>query len=280
MKRSKSERITLAIVFGIFVIYAITLVFPFIMMFYNSFKPTRDFFSNIWALPKAFTFENFKVVFDIQFQRTNILGMFKNSLILVGIGVSLGILLSCMTSYIIAKYPFKGSTIIYSIVVVCMMIPTTGSLSATYNLLYKTKLLNTFLGMFLMQGGFGAVFLYLYGYFKSVSWTYAESAFIDGAGHTRVFFQIMLPQVIGGVMAFFLISFISSWNDYFSPYLFLRSKPTIAVGLQMLVAKFQKNSDWPKIFAGATVVIMPTFIFFAIFNRKIMDNTSVGGIKG
>lgn len=280
MKRPKNERITLTIVFVVFALYAITLIYPFVMMFYNSFKQSNEFFGNIWSLPKNPTFENYKEIFGIKFMKTGILGMFKNSVILVTIGVGIGILLSCMTSYIIAKYPFKGSKFVYSLVVVCMMIPTTGSLSATYNLLYKTGLLNKFIGNFLMQGGFGGVFLYLYAYFKSVSWTYAESAFIDGAGHARVFFQIMLPQVMGGVMAFFLISFISAWNDYFSQYLFLRAKPTIAVGLQMIVSKYQRQNDWPKIFAGSTIVIIPTLIFFAIFSRKIMENTSVGGIKG
>ena len=280
MRRPKNERITLSIVFVVFLLYAISLVFPFLMTFYNSFKTSREFFENIWSFPKEFTLENYRTVFETEFQRTNLLGMFRNSLILVGVGTTIGIMLSCMTSYVIAKYPFKGSGFIYLMVVVCMMIPTTGSLSATYNLLYKIGLLNRFLGMFLMQGGFGGVFLYLYSYFRSVSWTYAESAFIDGAGHCRVFFQIMLPQVLGGVLAFFLISFISAWNDYFSQYLFLRSKPTVAVGLQMLVVKFQKTSDWPKIFAGATVVIVPMLIFFAALSKKIMENVSVGGIKG
>lgn len=280
MKRPKNERITLTIVFVVFVLYAITLIYPFVMMFYNSFKQSNEFFENIWSIPKNPTSENYKEIFGIKFMKTGIIGMFKNSVILVTIGVGIGILLSCMTSYIIAKYPFKGSKFVYSVVVVCMMIPTTGSLSATYNLLYKTKLLNKFIGNFLMQGGFGGVFLYLYAYFKSVSWTYAESAFIDGAGHARVFFQIMLPQVMGGVMAFFIISFISSWNDYFTQYLFLRAKPTIAVGLQMVVTKYQRQNDWPKIFAGSTIVIIPTLVFFAIFSRKIMENTSVGGIKG
>lgn len=202
MKRPKNERITLTIVFVVFVLYAITLIYPFVMMFYNSFKQSNEFFENIWSIPKNPTSENYKEIFGIKFMKTGIIGMFKNSVILVTIGVGIGILLSCMTSYIIAKYPFKGSKFVYSVVVVCMMIPTTGSLSATYNLLYKTKLLNKFIGNFLMQGGFGGVFLYLYAYFKSVSWTYAESAFIDGAGHARVFFQIMLPQVMGGVIFF------------------------------------------------------------------------------
>lgn len=280
MKRPKNERITLTIVFVIFVLYSITLIYPFVMMLYNSFKLSEDFFKDIWGLPVNPTIANYREVFGLKFQKTGIFGMFFNSIVLTTIGVGIGILLSCMTSYIIAKYPFKGSKFVYLMVVVCMMIPTTGSLSATYSLLNKTKLLNTFIGNFLMQGGFGGVFLYLYAYFKSVSWTYAESAFIDGAGHARVFFQIMLPQVMGGVMAFFLISFISAWNDYFSQYLFLRSKPTIAVGLYLIVSKYKKNNNWPQIFAGATVVIIPTLIFFAIFSRKIMDNTSVGGIKG
>lgn len=280
MKRPKNERITLTIVFVIFVLYSITLIYPFVMMLYNSFKLSEGFFKDIWGLPVNPTIANYREVFGLKFQKTGIFGMFFNSIVLTTIGVGIGILLSCMTSYIIAKYPFKGSKFVYSMVVVCMMIPTTGSLSATYSLLNKTKLLNTFIGNFLMQGGFGGVFLYLYAYFKSVSWTYAESAFIDGAGHARVFFQIMLPQVMGGVMAFFLISFISAWNDYFSQYLFLRSKPTIAVGLYLIVSKYKKNNNWPQIFAGATVVIIPTLIFFAIFSRKIMENTSVGGIKG
>ena len=280
MKRPKNERITLTRVFVIFVLYAISLIYPFVMMFYNSFKSSADFFKDIWSLPSSPTTANYKAVFEYKFSKTGIFGMFLNSVILVTGGVGIGIMLSCMTSYVIAKYPFKGSKFIYTMVVVCMMIPTTGSLSATYNLMYKLKLLNKFSGNFIMQGGFGGVFLYLYAYFKSVSWTYAESAFIDGAGHVRVFFQIMLPQVIGGVVAFFLISFISAWNDYFSQYLFMRAKPTIAVGLQMIVNKYQSKNNWPTIFAATTVVIIPTLIFFAIFSRKIMENTSVGGIKG
>lgn len=280
MKKPKNERITLAIVFVVFVLYAITLIYPFVMMIYNSFKLSGDFFADIWGLPKNPTLENYREIFNYRWQKTGVLGMFANSVFLTTVGVGISVLLSCMTSYIIAKYPFKGSKFVYSMVVVCMMIPTTGSLSATYNLLYKTKLLNKFVGNFLMQGGFGGVFLYLYAYFKSVSWTYAESAFIDGAGHARVFFQIMLPQVLGGVMAFFLISFISAWNDYFSQYLFLRSKPTIAVGLFQIISKYKNSNNWPMIFAGSTIVIIPALVFFAIFSRKIMENTSVGGIKG
>ena len=97
MKRPKNERITLTIVFVIFVLYAITLVYPFITMFLNSFKFAGDFAADIWGIPLKPTLENYKAVFEYRWQKTSILGMFLNSAILSTIGVGIGILLSCMT---------------------------------------------------------------------------------------------------------------------------------------------------------------------------------------
>lgn len=280
MKKTFSQNIALWIAFIIFVLYAISLIFPMVTMVYNSFKLTQEFFQKPWALPSVCTWENYAEIFEVKFQRTNIFGMFFNSMVYVFGGVTTGLVLSCMTSYIMAKYKFKGSNVFYSFIVACMLVPTVGSTPALYRFLYQTNLLNTYAMIFILQGGFGSTFLFMYGYFRAVSWSYAESAFIDGAGHVRTFFQIILPHVMGGLIAMAIICYISTWNDYFTQYLYFRAKPTVAVGLQLMVSKFQIRSEWPKIFAASIIATIPPLLVFAVFNRQILKDTVAGGLKG
>ena len=161
-----------------------------------------------------------------------------------------------------------------------MMIPTTGSLSATYNLMYKLKLLNKFSGNFIMQGGFGGVFLYLYAYFKSVSWTYAESAFIDGAGHFTVFLRIMLPQIIAPALAIGLSEFIAAWSNAEVPLVYFPRLPTLASGLLEYEKVAKKDQTYPVYFAGLITCMIPTVALFAVFQKYFLDIQIGGGLKG
>ena len=162
-----------------------------------------------------------------------------------------------------------------------MLIPTVGTLTATYQLMVTTGLYNTYIGIIIMSsGGLGINFVLIYGYFQSISWSYAESAMIDGAGDFRVFIQIMLPQIKPALVAVCIISAINYWNDYFTPYMYLRSHPTVAVGLQSIVNMMSAQSDWPRLFAAMIVSIIPVLVLFIVFQKTIMENTVAGGLKG
>ena len=279
-QRSKSEKIVLNVIFVLFLIYAITLIYPFVWVFVNSFRTKQDFFENPLAIPTHIIFMNYVTIFT----RFNIFEMFLNSAI-VSVGCTLvGVFSSSMSAYIVAKYKFPGRDLIYYVAITLMIIPTAGALSAQFRLMTDLRLVDTYFGMFIMAaGGFGFNFFMLYGYFKSISWSYAEAAMIDGASDFQVFMRIMLPQAKGALVALGIIAFIGSWNDYATPYLFLKSKPTLAVGIQRLsddITYGANASDYPALFAAMIISTVPIVVLFSVFQKTIIECSVAGGLKG
>ena len=280
-KLSVNEKIVMGIVFVLFLLYALTLIFPVVWCFYNSFKTNREFFKDVWSLPAIWKFSNWKDAFSLSVRGIKIPGMFTNSIIFTFSTTIISILTSSMTAYIIAKYPFKGSSLFYVTALVLMMVPSVGSMAAVYKMYNDLGLYNTYFGIIIGAfGGFGSSFILLYGFFKNLNWSYAEAAFVDGANHYDVFFRIMLPMAIPGLIAVAILSAIGVWNDYFTVYMYAPDKVTIAVGLQGLVNQMQYRANYPLLFAVLIMSIFPVILVFAIFQKKIMANTTLGGLKG
>ena len=281
MKRSSKEKVVMAVFFVIFVIYALTLIFPFLWTFYNSFKTNREFFAagGVWSFPKRWLADNYIKVW----QSYNLVTYFLNSIKLTVLGTLLSIVSSSMAAYIVAKYDFKGRNIIYTTAITVMIVPGIGSLAALFKFMNATGLYDTHVGILLLYaGGIGFNFVILYGFFKGISWSYAEAAFVDGASDLQVFLKIMLPQAKPAIGAVAVIQGINVWNDYFTPYMFLQSKEkyTLAVGLRQIVLEQSYSADWPKMFAAMIIATIPILIVYALFQNVIMENTVAGGLKG
>lgn len=280
-KFTSGERAAIWIIFAVFSLYAVTLVFPFVWCFYNSFKTNPEFFGDIWSMPEIWLFSNWSDAIHLSVSGVNIIGMFGNSAIITVVNTFISIFVSAMTAYIIAKYKFLGSSAFYVTALVLMMIPSVGSMAATYKMYNDIGLYDTYIGIFIGAfGGFGSSFILLYGFFKNLDWSYAEAAFIDGAGNYVVFFKIMLPMAIPGLVSVAILSAIGVWNDYFTIYMFAPSKVTIAVGLQGLISRMQFKANYPLLFAVMIMSIIPVITVFSIFQKTIMQNTTIGGVKG
>lgn len=279
MKTSRLHKGIFAVVSALFFLYMLTLIFPFVWMLLNSLKTNMDFFKDIWSLPEKPLLSNYVNVWD----QMNLLVYFGNSIKLTLLGTLASILTASMASYVIAKYKFKLSKLLYTMAIVVMLIPSIGTIAALYKFMISTHLFNTHLGLVLLySGGFGFNFILLYGFFKSVSWSYAEAGFVDGASDAQVFMRIMLPQARPGIIAVAIIQGINVWNDYFNPYMFLqdKSKMTLAVGIYNLVQEQSYAADWPKLFAAMIIATVPVLIVYAIFSNTIIENTVAGGLKG
>ena len=279
MKTSRLHKGIFAVVSALFFLYMLTLIFPFVWMLLNSLKTNMDFFKDIWSLPEKPLLSNYVNVWD----QMNLLVYFGNSIKLTLLGTLASILTASMASYVIAKYKFKLSKLLYTMAIVVMLIPSIGTIAALYKFMISTHLFNTHLGLVLLySGGFGFNFILLYGFFKSVSWSYAEAGFVDGASDAQVFLRIMLPQARPGIIAGAIIQGINVWNDYFNPYMFLqdKSKMTLAVGIYNLVQEQSYAADWPKLFAAMIIATVPVLIVYAIFSNTIIENTVAGGLKG
>ena len=131
-KRTKYEKITIYIALVIFILYAFTLIFPFFWLLLNSFKTNQDFFTNIWGLPIDWVFTNYVDAFGLQVRNFNLFMMFGNSVFIVIVGTFISMFVSSMAAYTISKYHFFGRRAIYMIAITVMLVPSVGTIPATY----------------------------------------------------------------------------------------------------------------------------------------------------
>lgn len=261
----------------VFMFYAISLILPYLWLVNNSFKTVAEFYKNIWHLPLAVHFTNYVKAMN----ETKMLSYFGNSIVITAIGTFATVMLSGMSAYVLAKYKFKGSNLVFGMAVIGFLIPSVGTLAPLYIFMKNVHLFNVFGILVLYAGGLGTNMLIYYSFFKKISWSYAEAAFMDGAGHFKVFWKIMMPMAKGATIAVSIVTAIALWNDYFMPSILL-TKPgsqTVAVGLRALYIQQQYAATWTTLFAAVIVASLPTIIIYILFNDKIAKGFQLGGLK-
>ena len=149
--------VTKWVVFAIFVVYALSLLFPFLWMMINSIKTTGDFSSgNYFGWPKEFAGKNFIEVLSMKVGNETIGTMFLMSIVTTVLGTLLNVGFSACVAYVIAKYKFPGRNFIYGIAIFSMVVPIVGTLPAQVNMMQIFHLDKSLLGvLFLYSGCFG-----------------------------------------------------------------------------------------------------------------------------
>lgn len=279
---SGTAKVVRAIVVCIFIIYAVLLMFPYLYALDISFMENgRAFIRNTVHIPWPLHFSNYAQAFKaLEVNGANFFQMLFNSLWYSTLTPVVGLISSACTGYVVCKYDFKGKWFIYHMVLVVMMVPIMGNFTAQYKLYNKIGLVNSPLIILASAGGFGSTFLYVYSFFKTVSWNYAEAAFIDGAGHFKVFVKIMVPMVMPMLTAFFVMGFVGAWNDVTGPLVWLEELPTLSYGIYAYEQQTKYYANQPIYFAGVIISIIPVVILFIAFQKTIMNNVSIGGLKG
>ena len=163
-----------------------------------------------------------------------------------------------------------------------MTIPIVGSMASAFKIYQTIGIYDTPLYVVISSmGGFGGTFLIYYGYFKNISWSYAEATMMDGGGPFTIFFKIMLPQALPLLTTYAVTGAITSWNDYMTFVTYMPSWPNLATGLyQFQAAVGVRSANMPMFFAGAMISMIPTIIIFMTCSSKIMTSLSIGGLKG
>lgn len=285
-KKLPKEKIVIGIVLTIFILYAISLIYPFIYLLFNSFKSFDEFAgfgdfatANIFGFPLRFVWDNFLVAFQelqVDAVTTNIGLMYLNSITLAVGETFVSMAMTCCAAYALSRFEFRGRKLIYTIVLLASFIPAISSLPAIFSFMESTSLINTYIGMLILNAAaFGGPFLFIHSYFKMVPGSFAESAQMDGAGNFRIFTTIMIPLARNGIITFTILKFLGFWNDYWYPQLFYSDYPTIAVG----IAKLEETATVPVISSVMILAIIPILIFYAIFQKKLLANTLDGGLK-
>lgn len=290
-KKSTSEKIVFGIVFTLFVIYAAFILFFFVFAFFCAlrkdgfeFDMERHDHLNLFSWPANASFDSFKNSFSTLAQinggRDNFFIITWNSLWRTTTYVFLSILTSSMVCYILVFYKSKFTKFLYNLGIFVSILPLYGTAASTIKLYNAIGFINNPFALITSIGLYGGYFFYMYSFYKSMSWDYAEAAFVDGATHYRVFFQIMLPMALPSVSALFVMSFIASWNDYESTILYMPKYPNLAYAVYAMETISEYNNVVPAYLAGVLISLIPILILFLVFQNSIMEKVHLGGLKG
>lgn len=263
------------------ILWSILVLYPLVWTVLGSLKDNQQFFlGNPWDLPKLpLLFSNFSYVWDkYQFS-----GYFLNSLIVTVASVLLGLLLSAMTAYILARYAFKGSGLLYYVYIASMMIPMFLGMIPLFFLMSDLGLTNTLLGLIIVYTVSSIPFsvFVLVGFFKTLPSEIEEAAMMDGASYYGIFFRIMLPLARPGLISVSIINVLNTWNEYILGVI-LNSDPskyTLPVGIAVMQGEMQYRTEWGPLFAALLISMVPVMIFYLIFQRQIASGITAGAVK-
>lgn len=285
------------ILWSILMLYAFTLFLPFGWALMTSVKSYEEYsiFENIIGLPQSLTlqsiFINFKTaweqgyayaVVDGQMRYFPIVQQFLHSILYAGGCMITATMIPCVTAYVTARYKYKFSTVVYNIVIFTMILPVIGALPSEIALTKALGTFDTFWGIWLQKANFlGTYFLIFYAQFKMIPAEYTEAARIDGASEFYTMARVIMPLAKGTIGTVALLNFVTFWNDYQTPMIFLPSRPVLALGMfQFSIRLGQVVSSVPMKISYMIVVTIPILIVFLLTHKRLMGNITVGGLKG
>ena len=285
-KKTKGETVLHIVMFIVFSIWCLTFLFPLLWLVVQSLHEKNGYWINIvlngkFTMPEVWHFENYIDAFSmLELKDTNFFGMLFNSLWFIFLAETWCLFWPVMVGYIFAKYDFAGKGPFHALIIFTLTVPIMGTTGAMYKLITLMNLYDTGPLFVIVTGvgGFGSGFLVYLGIFKGISWSYAESVFIDGGGNTTAFFAVMLPQAMPAISAMMVSAMIAHWNEYYQFLMYLPSWPTVATGLYSL--SIQNTIQKPIYYAGLVISIIPVLILYGFMAEKMMKNLSIGGLKG
>ncbi|MFJ5954746.1 carbohydrate ABC transporter permease [Paenarthrobacter sp. NPDC092416] len=270
---------TLATGYVPLVLATLVVFLPLLWMLLSSFKQPGEIVTmDLKILPESLNLENYVTAMTtVPFAQ-----FFANSLIVTVVGSSIKVVLAILTAYalVFVRFPFKN--VIFVLILVALMVPAQVSILPNYILIAGMGGKNTLWGIILP--GLGTAFgtFLLRQHFLTLPPSILEAAEIDGAGHWRRLWQIIVPVSVPSIATVALVTVVSEWNDYIWP-LIITDRPetmTLPVGLTLLQNSEGNGAGWGILMAGAVLVIVPILLVFAALQRYIVAGLTQGSVTG
>ena len=275
----KIKHLRNAVIAIVLTLLAAATLFPICYMILSGFGPNVSTAGNMRSLlPSRFTLESFVAFFE--FSDYSLRWIFNSFVVAAGAVVG-NVIFASMAGYAFAKIRFKGHTVLFGLILVAMMIPYQVTQVPLYILMVqKFSMSNTYAAM-ILPGLCTAYNIFLCKqFFSGLPTPLIESAKIEGCNQFQIFTKIILPlsKTVLAVMA--INTFMSSWNDFFWPFLITKDPAmyTIQVGLKQF--KFANETLFAPMMAGATISALPMFVMFFALQKYFMEGVTIGAVKG
>jgi multiple sugar transport system permease protein len=207
----------------------------------------------------------------------------RNSVLVAALITAGQVFFGALAAYAFARMRWPGRDMVFFVILTALMVPPIFTQLPNFLLMRDLGILNTYAALvlpFFFMTPFAVFFLRQF--FLGISREVEEAALLDGAGHIRTFFRIIVPMSWGPITTLALLQYVQAWNEYFWPLLVgsERSVRTLTVALGVFRAQTpQGNPDWPGLMAATLIAALPVLLLFIAFGRKIVDSIGFSGIK-
>jgi multiple sugar transport system permease protein len=259
---------------------ALTMLYPVLWMVVSSLRPNSQIFRSAGLALTHPHFENYSNgwnAFSQPFSHYMI-----NSVIVVT-GAILGNLLACsLAAYAFARLEFRAKRVLFAIMLVTIMLPIHVIIVPQYVFYSELGWVNTFLPLIVPKFlATDAFFIFLMVQFiRGIPREIDEAARIDGAGHARIFFHVILPLMVPALATTAIFTFIWTWNDFYTQLIYLTDPDmyTTPLALRTFVDQ-QTATDWGSVFAMSVVSLVPVFLVFLAGQRFLLRGIATTGGK-
>jgi len=263
------------------IIMVIISLYPIFIMIAGSLKANGEFSTNAAGFPIIISIQNYIDLFG--YSAGIIVRTYANSLFVSTSSTIITLLLATMAAYAFGKLQFKGRDIIFFMLLVTMMIPAELNMTPLYLMFSKMHWLNSY-QIQILPGTANVFALFLLRqHVSTIPNELLEAAKIDGAGHLRIYKDIIIPTSMPAITALSILVFLGKWNDYLFPKIMI-DNPKFMPIMEILPTLNIKGSDmampFELILAGCTIVVLPLLIVFFIFQDKFMSSVTLGAVKG
>lgn len=245
-----------------------------------SLKTTRSLFGAPWTLPSVPAFSNYvKVWVSNRFD-----DYFLNSILVVSGSVLVLLLVAVPAAYVLSRGKFLGRGAILNFFIFGMGVPVPLLFIPLVVLTTELGVIDTLVGLSIVYVSVSLPFtIYvLQGFFSSLPAELESAAVIDGCSDWQVFWHVMLPLAAPGAATVAILNFVALWNEY-QLSLILISSPenrTLSLGIYSLITSMQySGGNWPGLFAGVTMVMLPTIALYIFLSERMISGITMGGVK-
>ena len=271
-------KIKKGILYFLLILLAAACLFPFLLMMVNATRSGSEIVTSFTLIPSTHIKENW----DTVFQYFNLFKGMWNSVKVAIPATLLTAYFSALTAYALAMYKFKGSNLIFMVILIFMMIPGQLSLIGFYNLCTKLHLVNTYIPLIIPAIAAPGTVFFLRQYVMSVMPpSLIEAARIDGAKELYIFHRIAIPIMSPGIATMSIMGFIGNWIAYLMPMIILNKneKFTLPVMMATLRSSTDITANQGAIYLAVAISVIPILLVFAFFSKYIISSIAAGAVK-
>lgn len=279
------DRLYKVFIYVALITLAISIIVPVAWVFMASIKENKEFYSNPWALPAGFYFQNFINAFE----KASMGSYFFNSVISTALALIILLVVSLPASYVLARYKFKGKRILNTLFMAGLFINVNYIVVPIFLMLMgwdDTLNISFFLDNIVVLAVVYAstaipftVYL-LSSYFQTLPKAYEEAALIDGCGYFKTMIKVMIPMAKPSIVTVTLFNFLAFWNEYIIALTLMSgSNRTLPVGLLALMQASRGKAEYGMMYAGLVIVMLPTLILYIMVQKKLTQGMTLGGLK-